>query len=404
MSLENEDPRFDEDALERIRETLREVESRGVTRRQFIRAGGVGAAAALLAATGGLSEAAFANLRREEEAEEKPKVIYDGSVFNAKGATLRVAQWGGFWQDFETKVLIKKFEKDFNCKVSYDSAWPWFPKFVAGGPNNPPYDVSHWNLPELFKTAAAGNFFESTAAHKANIPNTKNLWSFGVPRYGIMSLFGRYGFAYRKDLVKPPITNFGQFFQDRFKNKRGTYITSNTLQHVFFMASAKWFGGSPKNIEAGFNAMRKFMPGKISDYTGNMQTLLERGEVWVAVLPDAEAFFVMDKGVKLGWYYWTHWKPILTQTDVVSRGSKQTQKRLAYAWINRKLTPEWMWQWQKVQYWRPTLKTAKTPPNLASKGVKNTAVALKGLVIPDWDWWNANEQKIVQEVNKIFTR
>jgi len=396
-----EDARGDD--LERIRDTVRDLKKHGVTRRQLVRTGGIGALAALLAGSGGLPGAALAGLNRQEQEDGSEKQLYDGGIFDAKGETLRVAEWGGFWQEFEGTTLINKFQKDFNCKVSYDSAWPWFPKFVAGGTGNPPYDVSHWNLPELYKTGASGNFFESAAAHKLNIPNTKHLWPWAKPRYGVMTLFGKYGFSYRKDLLKPGINSFPDFFADRLKGKRGTYITSNTLQHVFFMASSKWYGGNPKNINAGYAAMKKFVPGKISDFTGNMQTLLQRGEVSAAVLDDAENFYLADKGVKLGFYYWDHWKPVLTQTDVVSKGSNETRKKLAYAWINRKLTPEWMWQWQKVQYWRATIDNAKVPPNLAKLGVKNTAAALKGTVIPDWDWWNANETKIVQEVNKIFS-
>src|SRR5690242_10386748 len=60
--------------------------------------------------------------------------------FDAKGATLRMACWGGPWGDSMRKYILDPLEKAYNCKVSYDDAWPWFPKFVAGGVNNPPFD------------------------------------------------------------------------------------------------------------------------------------------------------------------------------------------------------------------------------------------------------------------------
>jgi putative spermidine/putrescine transport system substrate-binding protein len=388
---------------ELIRDLLLDFEGRGITRRRFLQAGGVAGLTAFLAACGGGDEGgAEAGAPGAEEGDVE--VVYDGGVFDAGGETLRVAQWGGFWEDFERQVLIDQFERDFNCQVSYDATWPWFPKFVAGGPDNPPYDVSHWNLPELYKTAAAGDFFESTDAHRANIPNAADVWDFAFPRYGIITLFSRYGYVYRTDLVDPPIAEFDQFWEDRLDNRRGTYITSNSLQHVFFMAASKWFGESEEDKEAGFEAMRNFMPGKISDFTGNMQTLYERGEVWAAVQNDAEVNMGIDRGIELDFYYWEHWKPVLTQTDVVSKGANETRKRLAYAWMNRKFTPEWQQAWMEQQYFRPTLETVEVTPNLAEKGVENTADALEGLVIPDWDWWNENEQEIVQEVNTIFAQ
>ena len=33
-------------------------------------------------------------------------VYYDGEVFDAGGATLNVAEWGGFWQEFVTANLL----------------------------------------------------------------------------------------------------------------------------------------------------------------------------------------------------------------------------------------------------------------------------------------------------------
>src|SRR4051812_20264493 len=144
------------------------------------------AAAAALAARQGL----------DALAQDSPKVIYSGETFDSGGATLRVASWGGFWEEMERKYLLNQLEKDFNCKIQYDSAWPWFPKFVAGGVKNPPYDVTNWNLPELFKTAKAGakdgGFFVPIEELKANVPNSANLWDFAYGfGHGITYLFSQ---------------------------------------------------------------------------------------------------------------------------------------------------------------------------------------------------------------------
>src|SRR5215469_15072702 len=157
-------------------------------------------------------------------------VYYDGGVFDAGGATIRIAEWGGPWEALVRKFLLDSFTKDFNCRVQYDSSWPWFPKFTAGGPKSPPFDITNWNLPEMFKTAGAGDFFADMDEVRASVPNTRNLWPFAYQNgVGVTWAFGQYGYAYRTDLVDPPPSSFKDFWKPAFASKRGTYITSNTL-------------------------------------------------------------------------------------------------------------------------------------------------------------------------------
>ena len=367
-----------------------------INRRRFVQ-GAAATGAAALAARQGL----------EARAQDSPEVIYEGEVFDAGGAVLRVASWGGFWEEIERKYLLSQLEQEFNCKVEYDSAWPWFPKFVAGGVDNPPFDVANWNLPELFKTAKAGardgGFFVPMEELKANVPNSKDLWDFAFRNgHGITYLFSQYGYAYRTDLVDPPPTDFKSFWEERFADKRGTYITSNTLQMVFFIMSSLVWGKDEFDIDAGVDAMKRAMPMKISDFTGNMQTLLERGEVHICVQHDGEPYSQIDRGVPVGWMYWTEREPILTQTKTVSAGSGEVQKRLAYAYINRACSPEFQEAMAREVYLRPSNKNAVIPENLADKGVENTAEGMDQLWIPPWDWYLEHEEDIVERVNEIF--
>ncbi len=134
---------------------------------------------------------------------------YADETFDADGATLRVASWGGFWQEIERTYLLDQFQKDFNCTVQYTSAWPWFPKFVAGGVDNPPFDLTTWNQPELNKAAKAGaaegGFFVPLAEVRANVPNSVDLWDFAYESgHGITYLFSQLGYGYRTDAGEPP--------------------------------------------------------------------------------------------------------------------------------------------------------------------------------------------------------
>ena len=330
-------------------------------------------------------------------------VSYDGGMFDAGGATFRLAEWGGFWEELIRELLLDDFERDFNCRIEFDSSWPWFPKYVAGGPQDPPYDGTNWNMPEMFKTAGAGDYFLSQEEITDNVPATADLWPFAYQTgIGITWAFGRYCYAYRTDLADPAPMTFEDFWQDQYAGRRGTYITSNTLFMAFFMMANHVFGGDQRAMEAGIDAMRRAMPMKISDFTGNMQTLLERGEVAIGVQVDGEVYMQMDRGVQVAPMMWEARKPILTQTQTISRYAEPMQKKLAFALLNRRLSPEFVTRFDEVFYLRPTNSKAMVPDNLASKGVANTADAIEGLWIPDWNWWLENEDEIVERVNEIF--
>jgi putative spermidine/putrescine transport system substrate-binding protein len=369
-------------------ELIEKIRTLNISRRGFVAA----AAASTLAARQGSDVQA-----------QEPEVIYDGEVFDAGGATLRIAMWGGPWAESMREHVLNRFQEEYNCQIAYDDAWPWFPKFVAGGPDNPPFDVSNWNLPELFKTARAGDFFVPIDEVRANVPRSAELWDFAFRNgLGITYLYSQYGYAYRTDMVDPPPTKFVDFWEERFADKRGTYITTNTLQMVFFMMASAAFGEDEKDIAAGIEAMRSAMPMKISDFTGNMQTLLERGEVVICVQDDAQSYEPADRGIPVGFYKWTEREPILTQTLVVSRGAQEVQRRLAYAFINEVCNPAYQEIMAATEYQRPTNREVVLPENLAAKGVENVADAMDKLWVPDWNWYIDNEQDIAEAVNEIF--
>ncbi len=340
-------------------------------------------------------------------AQDEPAVIYDGGVFDAGGETLRIGSWGGFWQDMERRLILDQMQEEFNCQIAYDDAWPWFPKFVAGGVDNPPLDVTNWNLEELYKTTRAGDFFVPIDELSANVPNSADLWEFAYTTgLGITYLFSGYGYGYRTEAGDPP-TDFTSFWEERYADKRGAYIASNELFQTWFIMASLVFGEDEYDIEAGVQAVRDAMPMKISDFTGNMQTLLERGEVDICVQTDFEVYAQIDKGIPLGWMYWEEKNPILTQTKVVSRGSNETQKKLAYAYVNRCASNEFQEAVAAELYLRPTNKNVVIPENLASKGVENTEDAATKLWIPDWNWYvdhdGQGDPNITELVNEIIT-
>ena len=127
-------------------------------------------------------------------------VRYSGEVFDAGGAVLNIGEWGGGWEEFVRANLTNQFKKDFNCKINWDSSFPWFPKFATSGARNPVFDICNWNLPNLTQTKQAGDYFLNVDEILANVPNANKCWDFAFSSgAGITWAYQPYVYAYRTE-------------------------------------------------------------------------------------------------------------------------------------------------------------------------------------------------------------
>jgi putative spermidine/putrescine transport system substrate-binding protein len=330
-------------------------------------------------------------------------VTWDGKPFDAGGATLQMAEWGGFWEEAVRKYLLPDFEKDYNCKIAWDSSFPWFPKFAAGGPKNPPFTLANWNFKDLYETARAGDYFLPLTDVLPNIPAAVNLYDFAtITGLGITWAYGRYTFGYRTDLIDAPIKSFKDFWRASLAGKRATYVTVNELQMTFFLTACAIYGKDQFDTQAGYKAMKELVPIKTSDFTGNMQALLERGEVQACVQWDGEMWAMEDRGVKVGQYIWEEQKPLLTQSRTISKYADPLQKKLAFALMDRSLDPALFGKFAELFYLRPTCKNIPITPKMAAKGITNTADSVKGFWVPDYPKYLDSADEIQETINGIF--
>ena len=330
-------------------------------------------------------------------------VTWDGQPFDAGGATLRIAEWGGFWEESIRKYLLPDFEKTYNCKIAWDSSFPWFPKFSAGGPKAPFCDVANWNLKDMYQTARAGDYFLSLDDVIPNVPNAKNVYPFAkVTKLGLTWAYGRYTFGYRTDMIDAPIKKFEDFWKPSLAGKRGTYVTVNELQMTLFLTACAVFGKDEYDLKAGYDAMKKLVPVKTSDFTGNMQALLERGEVIACNQWDGEMWAMEDRGVKVGQYRWEEKKPLLTQSRTFSKYSEPMQKKLAFAFMNASMDPKVYSHFADLIYLVPTTPDIPISAKMAAKGLTNTADSTKDFWIPDYQKYLDHADEVEETVNAIF--
>jgi putative spermidine/putrescine transport system substrate-binding protein len=171
---------------------------------------------------------------------------------------------------------------------------------------------------------------------------------------------------------------------------------------TFFLTSCAVFGKDQYDTQAGYDAMKKLAPVKTSDFTGNMQALLERGEIQACVQWDGEMWAMEDRGVKTAQYIWEEQKPLLTQTRTISKYADPMQKKLAFALMDRTLDPNVFGKFAELFYLRPTGKNIPVTPKMAAKGITNTADSIKGFWIPDYQKYLDHSDEIEETVNGIF--
>jgi putative spermidine/putrescine transport system substrate-binding protein len=78
------------------------------------------------------------------------------------------------------------------------------------------------------------------------------------------------------------------------------------------------------------------------------------------------------------------------------------QKRLAFALMNRTLSPEFLNAFGDQFLWRPTNSEARITEVLAEAGVENTPEAVEAFWVPDWDFFVENKLEITDRLNRIF--
>ena len=298
----------------------------------------------------------------------------------AQGTTLVVTGYGARWSEVMKKALVEPFEKKHGVKVEIVTGITseWVAKLLAGGPDNPPFDVVFGNEPPLPIPRERG-FFEKR--NETLAPNIKNVYPKALIGDTSVALFwGRIGLAYRTDAGLKKPTSWKDFWDEAYVGKRATYVIGNTLGINFLFITSKLFGKDYFDIDAGVAAIKRAQP-KLVDFTGTAQKQLEQKEVVLAVLHDGDTFDMQKRGIPVDWVAPSEGTPILDQVVQVARGSKN--KELAWKLIDAYLSPEVQLAFATELFWSPTNKTVKVPADVAKKIINGPADVEK-LVLFDW--------------------
>ncbi|HEV8530156.1 MAG TPA: ABC transporter substrate-binding protein [Methylomirabilota bacterium] len=298
----------------------------------------------------------------------------------AQQKTLVVTGYGGRWSEVMKKALIEPFEKQHGVKIELVTGitTEWVAKLMAGGPDNPPFDVVMGNEPP-FPIPRERGFFEPR--NLALAPNIKHVYDKALIGDTSLAIFwARIGIAYRTDAVSKKPTSWKDLWDDAYAGRRGTYVIGNTLGINFLFMVSKVYGKEYFDVDAGIAAIKRMQP-KLVDFTGTMEKYLESKEVVIAVMHDATAYDLQKRGIPVDWAAPVEGVPILDQVIQVTKGSKN--KDLAWKLVDAYLSPEVQTAFATELFFSPTNKTVKLPADVARKIINGPADVDK-LVLFDW--------------------
>jgi putative spermidine/putrescine transport system substrate-binding protein len=346
----------------------------GISRRNFIKATGAIGAASLLG--------------------------FPAVLRAASPAVLNITGWGGTWETIVNNHVYPPFEKEFNCKIETDKAFPFVPKLLSSSKSKPIYDILHGNSNEQWQALDAGFVEEKIDPKK--VPNLQDVYPYAVSDkiVGVSIFTSGIGLGYRTDKIPNAPTSWKDLWDKKYANVRATYVIgTNSLGSCLFMMAGKLYGKGLQDTEAAFKAMEELRPIKQVDFTGTMEKLFLSGEVQIGVIHDSAVWRHLSANAPLSWVGPKEGVLALEQVYSVTKGSDK--KELAYAFINHILSPKIQKLMVEELWYSPSNKKVTLAPEFSSR-LFASEEKVKQLIQVDWRWFNANQDPLTIRYNKIF--
>ncbi len=213
--------------------------------------------------------------------------------------------------------------------------------------------------------------------------------------YGVSLLWGRYGIAYRTDLVKEKPTSWNDLWKDEYKgkvtmNKFGPSMTMQMLE-----MSGKLSGDDSQNLSG---AWKKFgvlasHSKAIAATTANMTDMLTTGEVAIAPWWDGRTYALKAAGVPVDFVVPKEGAYATITDFVIPKGAKNPY--LAYAFIDMCIEANAQAKLASIIKYGPVNKNTKLDPETAET-VLNGPDAMKKLIFCDWDKFAPQRVKLTE--------
>ncbi|MDR7546217.1 MAG: extracellular solute-binding protein [Armatimonadota bacterium] len=325
-----------------------------------------------------------------------------GVTRGGSAGTLVVTSYGGPWEQFMRREIVPGFESETGAKVelSVGLSRDWVAKIRAAGRGTPPFDVIIANTTWVSAIRKEG-FFETLTVDK--VPNLKDVWPELRIKddIGVITLVGPLGIAYRTDLVTKVPKSWKDLWDPAYKGRLGLYSVANSANPMFTMLVSRIYRGNDRDIDFAINKIKELWPFRQTDFSGDMEILLTRGEVHVGILDSPAASRLKNQGVPIEWVFPREGVFMFEQDTNVLAGS--TNKELAYRFVNYFLSRPVQEKWSGQFWWTPANRTVRITGRLATEIPVHTQAQIRQIMKWDWDWVNAGaREEMINKWNRVI--
>jgi spermidine/putrescine transport system substrate-binding protein len=247
------------------------------------------------------------------------------------------------WTDYFAPEVIEQFEKENNCKVTYDvfsNNEELLAKMQAGGAQYDIIQPSDYMVTTMVKLGMLDKL------DLAKMPNLKNIAkelqkpAFDpTGEYAPIFTHGITGIVYNKKYIKNPPTSWDDLWKPEYK---GHVILLNDSREVFSFALKKhgWSNNSkdPKQVETAFKDLVALNKNVIAYDTENIKQKFIAEEGWIGQMWSGDAAFANRENKDLAFMIPAQGTLIWADTFAIPKGCKN--KELAEKFINFMYDPK----------------------------------------------------------------
>jgi putative spermidine/putrescine transport system substrate-binding protein len=316
---------------------------------------------------------------------------------------LVVAGYGGSFETIFKQKLAPAFEKKFNAKVNFISGNSTETVArVQAQKGNPQIDVTFVDDGPAYQGQAFGLW---EPIDPKIVTNLANLYDIARHQDGVGVDMGvvATGLMYNREIFKqkgwaPPTS-----WNDIARPEHAGHLVIPPIQNTYGLHALVMFarmnGGSEKNINPGFDALRKFRKNVLvfEAQPGKHSELFQSKQAWIGVWGSGRVYALADTGFPVEFVYPKEGAIALAVTMNVVKGAKN--RRLANEFINAMLDQDAQQVWADGFKFGPYNKNVKLPPDLAAKVPYGPEKVAK-LIKVDWETINAVRPQWTERWNK----
>lgn len=219
------------------------------------------------------------------------------------------------------------------------------------------------------------------------VPNLEKLY----PQFQIAGdpyakyMFVAQALVYNKDIVKQKPTSWMAMWDKAYQGKVAVPDIGTSHGAFMLLTASDMSGGGLKNVDPGFELLKKLKPSILTFYTQHAQLaqLFTQGDVAMASWTSDRAQAAIDGGAPLGWTIPKESAYIIDSTIGIAKGSKKVEAAQKY--VNFVLGADAQAANARHTYLAPVNAEVKLPPEVAAKLPVGDGV-LARLKQADWNY------------------